>query len=146
MLNLEKVINGVTVEKIYNVLLRTLAIQGGLTKVEIGKQLVSIGTNDGSMFVGCKTCVLVQMKKKLDPYLVAMQCCAHCTNFAIQTLFLLSIVHHLEDLLQSLHSYFVRSPKKVLELQKLTTLLNTKGNKILQNVKTCWISMLFPCK
>jgi predicted RNA-binding protein YlxR (DUF448 family) len=24
--------------------------------------------------------------------------------------------------------------------------LNTKGNKILWNVKTCWISMLSPCK
>jgi hypothetical protein len=28
----------------------------------------------------------------------------------------LSIVHHLEDVLQSFHFYFVRSPKKMLEL------------------------------
>jgi hypothetical protein len=110
------------------------------------KNLVSIGTNGGSMFVGCKIGVLMQMKEKLAPYLAVVHCCAHCTNLAIQTLSFLSIVHHLEDLLQSLHAYFARSPKKVFELQKLTTLLNTKGNKILWNVKTCWISMLYPCK
>jgi iron only hydrogenase large subunit-like protein len=88
------------------------------------------------MFVGCRIGVLMEMKEKLAPHLVAKQCCAHCTNLAIQAFSSLSIMHHLEDLLQSLHFYFSRSPKKVLELQKLATILNTKGNKILQNVKT----------
>jgi hypothetical protein len=80
------------------------------------KNLVSIGTNGGSMFVGCKISVLMQMKDKLAPYLVVMHCCAHCTNLAIQTLSSLSIMHHLEDLLQSLHAYFAISPKKMFEL------------------------------
>jgi hypothetical protein len=131
------VINGVTIENVYNVMLQTLLIQGGLIESNIRKKLVSIGTNGGFMFVRCRIGVLVQMKEKLAPYLVAVQCCAHCTNLAIQTFSSLSIEHHLEDLLQSLHSYFARSPKRVLELQKLVTLLNTKGNKILWNVKTC---------
>ncbi len=95
------------------------------------------------MFVGCRIGVLVQMKEKLAPYLVAMQCCAHSTNLAIQTFSSLSIVHCLEDLLQSLHYYFAKSPKRVLELQKVATFLNTKGNKILRSVQT---RQLFPCK
>jgi hypothetical protein len=79
----------------------------------------------------------MKMNEKLAPYLVVVQFCAHCTNLAIQTFSFLSIMHSLENLLQSFHAYFARSPKRVLELQKLRTLLNTKGNKILWNVKTC---------
>jgi len=142
-LNLERVTNGVTIENIDNVMLQTLSIQGGLIEAKIGKKLISIGTNVGSMFAGCRIGVLVQMKEKLAPYLVAMQCCAHSTNLAIQTFSSLSIVHRLEDLLQSLHYYFAKSPKKVLELHKVATLLNIKGNKILRSVQTRQLS---PCK
>ncbi len=99
LLNLEKVTNGVIAENIYNVIIQTLLIQRGLIKVEIRKKLVSIRVNGGSMFVGCKTSVLMHMKEKLAPYLVAMHCCAHCTNLAIQTFSSLSIVHRVEDLL-----------------------------------------------
>jgi hypothetical protein len=68
-------------------MLQTLVIQGGLTKIEIGKKLTSIGTNCGYMFTRCRIGVLMQMKKKLTPYLVAMRYCAHCINLAIQTFF-----------------------------------------------------------
>jgi hypothetical protein len=42
--------------------------------------------------------------------------------------------------------YFAHSPKKFLQFQKLADLINTKGNKLLQNMKTQWISMLSPTK
>jgi hypothetical protein len=96
---LERVTNGVIAENIYNVILQTLFIQRGLIEIEIRKKIVSIRVNGGSMFVRCKISVLVQMKEKLAPYLVAVHCCAHCTNLAIQTFFSLSMVHRLEDLL-----------------------------------------------
>ncbi len=115
-MNLEKVTNGVIAENIYNVMLQTLLIQGRLIEVEIGKKLVSLGANGGSMFIGCRTSVLVQMKEKLAFYLVVVHCCAHHTNLTIQTFFYLSIVHRLEDLLQSLHSYFAKSLKKMFKL------------------------------
>jgi hypothetical protein len=38
LLNFEKVIDSVTVENIYIVMLQTLVIQGAFTKVEIGKK------------------------------------------------------------------------------------------------------------
>jgi len=113
---LKKVTNGVTTENIYNVMLQTVLIQGGLIEVEIGKKLVSIGANGGSMFTRCRTSVSMQMKEKLAPYLVVMHCCAHHTNLTIQTFYFLSIMHCLEDLLQSLHSYFTRNLKRVLKL------------------------------
>jgi hypothetical protein len=65
--------------------------------LRLEKKLVSIRINGGSMFVGCKTSVSVQMKEKLAPYLVVVHCCAHYTNLAIQTFSSLSIVHRLED-------------------------------------------------
>jgi hypothetical protein len=51
-------------------------------------------------------------------------------------------VIHLEHLLQTLHNYFAHSPKRHLKFTKLAEMLEIKGNKILRNVKTRWISML----
>jgi hypothetical protein len=50
-------------------------------------------------------------------------------------------------MLQSLYAFFVHNPKKYLEFVKLIKTLALKGQKLLWNVKTCWISMLklFKC-
>jgi hypothetical protein len=55
-------------------------------------------------------------------------------------------VHQLELLIQSLYAFFAHSPKKFAKFQKLANLLQTKGNKLLCNVKTYWINMLSPMK
>ncbi len=84
------------------------------------KKIVSIGANGGFVFIGCKTNVSMQMKKKLAPYLVVMHYCAHCTNLAIQTFFSLSITDCLEDLLQSFHFLFCKkSQRKCLNCKSL---------------------------
>jgi hypothetical protein len=54
------------------------------------------------------------------------------------------MVAWIESLLQSLHGYFCRSNKCCPELQKLSNLMETKGNKVLRNVNTRWISMQSP--
>ncbi len=132
MLNLKKITNGVTAENIYNVMLQTLLIQGGFIEVEIGKKLVSIGVDNGSMFIRCRIGVLVQMKEKLTPYLVVMHCCAHHTNLTIQTFYSLSIMHCLEDLLQSLHSYFARISRECLSC-RIATFLDTNFLQLFWN-------------
>ncbi len=53
------------------------------------------------------------------------------------------MVNKLEGLLQTLYNYFSESPKRHLEFTKLVQVMETKGAKILKNVKACWISMLF---
>ncbi len=40
-----------------------------------------------------------------------------------------------------MHNYFAHSPKRHLEVIKLVEFLKCKGNKIFENIKTCWISM-----
>jgi hypothetical protein len=68
----------------------------------------------------------------------------HCTNLAVQVLLKLNMVSKLETFskLWSLYVYFCKSPKRHLEVSKLVEILETKGNKILKNVKIRWISML----
>jgi hypothetical protein len=52
----------------------------------------------------------------------------------------------LENLLQTLLAYFNQNPKKHFEFSKLVKIMKTKGNKLLKNIKTKWISMLDPTK
>jgi hypothetical protein len=56
------------------------------------------------------------------------------------------MVYSNEKLLKKWYSYFSKSPKQYLELEKLSELLMSKGGKILNNVKAHWISMLSPLK
>ncbi len=67
---------------------------------------------------------------------------AHRTNLAIQVLSNLPVVVKLENLLQSLYSYFSSSYEHHLEFCKLVEIVETGRLKILQNVNTWWISML----
>ncbi len=62
---------------------------------------------------------------------------AHHMNLAVQTLSTIPLVKCIESLLQTLHTYFAH-----LEFTKLAKIMETKGNKILCNMKTQWISML----
>ena len=54
------------------------------------------------------------------------------------------MVSCIETLLIAMHLYFVHSPERHIEFEKLAASMN--GNKILQNDKTQWISMLKPTK
>jgi hypothetical protein len=58
---------------------------------------------------------------------------SHRTNLAIKTLNGLLVVNRIEDLLQTLYSYFAHSPKQHLEFVKLAEVLQTKGLKILKH-------------
>jgi hypothetical protein len=76
------------------------------------------------------------------PHCQGMHYVAHRTYLAIEVLSELSMISTIEKL----YSYFSKSPKRHLELEKLSELLHLKSRKILNNVKTRWISMLSPLK
>jgi len=46
----------------------------------------------------------------------------------------------------NMYDYFSHSPKRHLEFQRFFQTLETKGNKILKNVKTRWMSITDPLK
>jgi hypothetical protein len=56
------------------------------------------------------------------------------------------MVGKLQELFQSLYSYFSSSLKWHLESIELVEIMKTKGLKSLRNAKTQWISMLEPLK
>ena len=52
----------------------------------------------------------------------------------------------LEKPIASMYSYLSASPKHTLGFPKLAICLEPKGNKILHNITTRWISMIGPTK
>jgi hypothetical protein len=58
----------------------------------------------------------------------------------------LNFVFKIKSMFVSNYNYFSHSLKKHLEAIKLVEFLESKSNKILKNIKTCWISMLSPSK
>ncbi len=71
---------------------------------------------------------------------------AQQTNLAMHNLWSLPLVICFEKKFQTLHNYFPHSPKMHLECTIFFEILETKWNKILQNVKRKWILMLSPTK
>jgi hypothetical protein len=62
----------------------------------------------------------------------------------VEVLSELPILQGIEDLLQDVYTFFCKSPKKHLEFIKLAEFFESKGNKILRNIKTRWLSVLAP--
>jgi hypothetical protein len=85
--------------------------------------------------------VITQIRKQFASYLLGVHYVAHQTNLTILVLSKLSLVMHIESMLESLYGFFLHSPKKLLEFENLAKTLETKGLKLLCNNKTCWISM-----
>jgi hypothetical protein len=71
---------------------------------------------------------------------------AHRANLAIQSLFTMLMVSKLELLLQKIYGHFSSSPKHHLQFTKLVVIVEIKGLKVIQNLKTRWINMFQPLK
>ncbi len=66
----------------------------------------------------------------------------HHTNLVVQVLSKLNMVNKLENWFQTLYAYFYKSPRTHLELTKVVKIMEIKGNRPPNNVKTRWIFML----
>jgi len=120
------------------VIMEALTIGGGMPKDQIVNKLMSFRTNDINVFQNTKSNVTKQIQDDYAPFSTGVHCMAHQTNLAMQTLSAIPLVKCIESLLQTLHAYFAHFPKRHLKFIKLTEIMETKGNKILYNVKTQW--------
>jgi hypothetical protein len=102
--------------------MEALIIGGGVPRNQIAQKLICFGANGVNVFQGTKSGVTKQIKKNYVLHSIKVHCMAHCTNLAMQTLLKLPLVIQLENLLQTLHSYFAHSPKRHLEFTKLAKL------------------------
>lgn len=77
--------------------------------------------------------------------MIGVHCMAHRTNLAFKIIRKEILVNKVEMLVGYLHGFFCRSSKRVMEFKKSADGL-TRGNKILKNVETRWISLYEPVK
>jgi hypothetical protein len=67
--------------------------------------------------------VITQTREHIALYFIAMNCVPYQTNLVILVLIKLSLVVHVESILQSLYAFLTHSPKKVLEFVSLAKIL-----------------------
>jgi hypothetical protein len=138
--------DGATANNLTQTLMDALSINCGLEAADIASKLVCFTTDGASAFQGSKNGVLKQIKEKYAPFAIGVHCCTHKLNLCARSLSTLTVMHAIEDVLQATHSYFAHSPKKIAEFRTLAQLMETKGLKLLKNVKTRWISFISPLR
>jgi hypothetical protein len=119
---------------------------GGLSTEELSKKHLCFGVDGVNVFQGGKIGVTKQIKDSWAPFSTSVHYVAHYINLAGQSLGYLTFIAKIERYMLNTYGYFNHSPKRHLQFQKLAQTLETKGNKILKNVKTKWMSMLDPLK
>jgi hypothetical protein len=139
-------VDGGGADAVREMITSSLEFHGGLLERQIAEKLVCFGADGVSTFQGSRNGVTVQLQKSKALYLFGVHCMAHRTNLAVEPLSNLLVVSKIESLCKYIHSYFSHSPKRHLEFTKLAEIVETKGLKILNNVKTRWISLLEPLK
>ena len=146
LLCLQYVIDGGGADNITKMIIGALTNEEGLTPHHIRDQFKTFDTYGASIWQGKMNGVTNKLHVSHAPHMQDMHCVAYQTNLAMSYLSDLEMVARIETLLIILYKYFSKSPKRHLELQKLAELLESKGRKILRNVKTRWISILSPLK
>jgi hypothetical protein len=111
---------------------------GGLTTEDVAKNLC-FRADGAFVFQGGKTRVIKQIKETWAPFSMGVYCVAHRINLSVQYSSNLIFIAHIEALMVNLFNYFNHSAKQHLEFQKLVTIMETKVNKIIKNVRCqCW--------
>jgi hypothetical protein len=135
------VVDGSTINNLTFLIIQSLVEYRGLSEGDIAGKLIYFGANRVTSFHGVKSGVTTQLMHKHAPFVSSFHCMPCHTNLVVQSLNKLSLVSKIESMLTSIYNYFDHSPKRHLE-----GFLESKGNKILKNIKACWIFMLSPSK
>jgi hypothetical protein len=146
LISLERVVEGGGSDNLTQVIIDALTAAAKIERLALSKTLLCFGADGVSTFQGAKTGVTQQIQSKYTPFALGVHCMAHRCNLAFKTLSQLDIMNHIEGLLKSSHAYFKHSPKRHLEFVKLAELMETKGLKLLKNVKTRWVSLIEPLR
>ncbi len=139
-------VDGSTINNLTSLIIQNLVEYGGLSEGDIARKLIYFGVNGVTSFHGVKSGVPLQLMHKHAPFASGVHYMLHHTNLVVQSLNMLSLVSKIESMFASIYNYFSHSPKRHLEANKLVKFLESKGNKILKNIKSRWIFMLSPSK
>jgi hypothetical protein len=146
LLGLFRLVEGNGASVVKEAIVSCMSCHGGLTENVVAERMVSFGADGVSVFQGSRTGTTQQLKQKDAPFMIGVHCMAHRTNLVVEPLSNLPMVEKLETLCQALYNYFTMNSKKHLEFQKLAYIMETKGLRMLKNVKTRWINLLEPLR
>jgi hypothetical protein len=128
--------NGATSDSLTKVIMSVLKVNYGLDSQAIASKILCFRADGVAAFQGFKNGVTKQIKEDHAPFAMGMHYCAHHLQLCAKSLSQLDLMASIEALLLHSHSYFAHSPKKVTEFCTFAQLLDTKGLKLLKNVKT----------
>jgi hypothetical protein len=140
---------GATIENIMVIILQNSIKFKGLVEEEFIFWCVCLRCDGDSMFQGHHTSIIVQAKDNAISYFINLHCMKHKTNpITIVLSKLYSNIVHWDNVASIIH-FFAHNPNECLKFSKLIetfptmlpTRLITKGQKLLRNIKTHWISM-----
>jgi hypothetical protein len=83
LLNLERIVNGGKFDNLTSVIIHSLVVFGGMSKIDIANIVVYFGADDVTSFQGLKTNVIIQLVNKHCPFVLGIHCMAHQCNFTI---------------------------------------------------------------
>jgi len=146
LVSLQRLMGGAGADSLTLIIMKALQDGGDLTLEQLSRRLLCFGADGVSTFQGTRSGVTVQIKGRFAPFCLGVHCMAHKCNLAAKTLSALPIFTIIEQLIQKVHSYFSKSPKRLSEYQKLTQVMETKGLKPLLQVTTRWVSLLEPLR
>jgi hypothetical protein len=138
--------DGATADSLTKLLIGALTVQGDLSAEEIASKLLCFGADGVATFQGTRNGVTKQIKQNHAPFMIGIHCFAHRLQLCAKSLSSLHVLGCIEALLLHSHSYFSHSPKRAVEFHALAQLMETKGLKLLKNVKTRWISCHQPLR
>jgi hypothetical protein len=98
---------------------------------------MSFGRDGVSVFEGWCISVIIQFQYQFAPFMIGVHWMAHETNLVVQTFLFYQWLIILKWSCNWLWKHFFNYPKRHLKLAKLREIMETKGLKILNNVKTC---------
>jgi len=98
------------------------------------------------VFQGHHNGAITQVKEQIALYVLGVHSMAHQTNLIVLVFSKMNLVANIESMLQSLYAFFSHNPKKFLKFFNPAKTLETKGLKLMHNIKTHWIYMLSPLK
>ncbi len=106
LLNLERIVNKNTSNNFIFVIICSLTIFGGMSKINIANKVVYFGANSVTIFQGLKISVTIQLVNKHRPFVVGIHSMARWYNLVVQTLSSLTLVAKIEGLFYSMYTYY----------------------------------------
>jgi hypothetical protein len=114
---------------------------GGLIDGQTIEYVVCLGFNEIPTFEGIRSRIVILMRIQQAPYFIGIHLMMHRMNLTLQNLTSISMISKLLHLFQSPNGYFSNFQICYLEFSKLAKIVEAKGFKKFQNVKTRWINL-----